>query len=287
MPETPSFDPKIRTAGPSDREIIRSLIDDHEFYHRHLDWFSPQEWLGEQPYLILENTGGDAAALACPPCPPGIGWIRLFVTNKNVQIRNAWTALLDSTVQRSTSSGIEILCGLGFAIWFRELLENSGFYHLQDVVGLSIRITEKNCFQSSIHVDIREATPNDIPQIAAVDERSFDRMWQQPLVTMQPAIEQAGYVSVAISGGEIVGYQLSTTSPNSAHLARLAVEPRFQNQQIGRSLITDLIKQCKYQGIEDLTVNTQSDNQASLALYKRMGFEFTGERYPVYTLHLH
>jgi ribosomal protein S18 acetylase RimI-like enzyme len=33
-----------------------------------------------------------------------------------------------------------------------------------------------------------------------------------------------------------------------------------------------------------LTVNTQSDNSASLALYRKIGFRETGERYPVYQL---
>jgi hypothetical protein len=33
-----------------------------------------------------------------------------------------------------------------------------------------------------------------------------------------------------------------------------------------------------------LTVNTQSDNASSLALYKKTGFLETGERYPVYEL---
>jgi ribosomal protein S18 acetylase RimI-like enzyme len=34
--------------------------------------------------------------------------------------------------------------------------------------------------------------------------------------------------------------------------------------------------------VERFTVNTQSDNATSLALYKRIGFHETGERYPVY-----
>ncbi len=35
-------------------------------------------------------------------------------------------------------------------------------------------------------------------------------------------------------------------------------------------------------GIGKLSVNTQSDNGSSLALYEKMGFTRTGERYPVY-----
>jgi len=36
-----------------------------------------------------------------------------------------------------------------------------------------------------------------------------------------------------------------------------------------------------------VTVNTQEDNRASLALYHRLGFEISGESYPVYLFEIH
>ncbi len=286
MQVNPIFDPIIRPAGPFDRDVIRSLIENHDYYHHHLDWLSPIEWLEEQPYLILQTELRENAALACPPSPPGIGWIRLFVTTRHVALNDAWNALLHHMLVQSKNSGLELLCSLGITGWFRELLENSGFYSHQGVVGLSIRISDAVYVQSSNQVIIREANDSDIPRITVLDERAFDRMWQLPLYSMEKAYQQAGYMTVATTGDEIIGYQLSTISPVSAHLARLAVEPHMQNRQVGRKLITDLFQRCKQKGIEELTVNTQSDNQSSLALYKRMGFELSGERYPVYTLHL-
>lgn len=47
--------------------------------------------------------------------------------------------------------------------------------------------------------------------------------------------------------------------------------------------MNDLFRYITYAGISRLSVNTQSDNQASLSLYQRMGFMRTGEEYPVYT----
>ncbi len=286
MQVNPIVDPIIRLAGPPDRDVIRSLIDNHEYYHHHLDWLSPVEWLEEQPYLILQSEDTDNAALACPPSPPGIGWIRLFVTTRHVALNDAWNTLLHHTLVRSKNSGLGLLCSLGITGWFRDLLENSGFNSHQSVVGLSIKISDALSVQSSDQVNIREANELDIPRITALDERAFDRMWQLPLFSMEKAFQQAGIMTVATTGEEIIGYQLSTISPLSAHLARLAVEPRMQNRQVGLKLIAELFHRCKQKGIEELTVNTQSDNQSSLALYKRMGFEFSGERYPVYTLHL-
>ena len=87
---------------------------------------------------------------------------------------------------------------------------------------------------------------------------------------------------MAETDGQVLGYQLSTRNPLGAHLARLAVRPELQGRGMGRLLVADLIQQAERHGMYHLTVNTQSDNSASLALYKRIGFRETGERYPVY-----
>ena len=81
----------------------------------------------------------------------------------------------------------------------------------------------------------------------------------------------------------MIGYQISTGGGQRAHLARLAVHPAVQGQGAGRALLNDLFVQLIYMGISRLSVNTQSDNQASLSLYQRTGFVRTGEQYPVYT----
>jgi L-amino acid N-acyltransferase YncA len=55
-----------------------------------------------------------------------------------------------------------------------------------------------------------------------------------------------------------------------------------QRRGLGSLIVADLIRRLKDKGIARLTVNTQSDNHASLALYQKMGFVLTGEKFPVY-----
>jgi ribosomal protein S18 acetylase RimI-like enzyme len=43
-----------------------------------------------------------------------------------------------------------------------------------------------------------------------------------------------------------------------------------------------MIKYFKRKGIDQISVNTQDNNTSSLALYKRLGFELTGETFPVF-----
>jgi ribosomal protein S18 acetylase RimI-like enzyme len=277
---------KVRSASKADRELIRTLIDNHEYYHHHLDWQSPLDWLDQHPFLILRDENRDIAALACPPSPPGIGWIRLFATLNQPRLQRIWDALLVSAVEKSKALEMEQICGLAFTSWFQLLLENSHFHHHQDVIGLAIQIDKIPPLPAHPSQEIRVAKKEDLPQIALLDARAFDRMWQQTLPSLERAYEQAGYISVALLDGMIIGYQLSTSTATSTHLARLAVEPRLQNQHIGTALIRDLFLYCLRNDIREVTVNTQSDNQASLALYKKLGFSITGENYPVFTYHL-
>jgi len=50
------------------------------------------------------------------------------------------------------------------------------------------------------------------------------------------------------------------------------VRPELQGRGVGRLLVADLIQQAERHGMYRLTVNTQSDNSASLALYRKIGF---------------
>lgn len=276
----------IRPVRLEDRNIIQSLIENHEYYHHHLDWRSPLDWLGDKPYIILTSVDEAQAALACPPRPEGIGWIRLFVVSRMITPGFAWRSLLSEAIRIGKDSGVATLAGLGFMRWFCDLLETSGFAHTQNVVGLSRKVPAFIKNEPVSGFIIRSIQVDDLPEIASLDARAFDPLWQHPLDSLNDAFNQAGYGSVVTMNEEIVGYQLSTCSTNSAHLARLAIEPRLQNRHLGRALIMDLFQNCLRLGLDHVTVNTQSENQPSLALYRKVGFELSGEKYPVYTLHI-
>jgi ribosomal protein S18 acetylase RimI-like enzyme len=132
-------------------------------------------------------------------------------------------------------------------------------------------------------VSLRPMMYYDLPQVAEVDASGFELLWQNSLESLQLAFKQAVLASVAEADGRMIGYQLSTRNPFGIHLARLAVRPEVQRQGIGRALVCDLIEQADRRGTPRLTVNTQSDNSASLSLYARLGFKNTGEAYPVFT----
>ena len=123
---------------------------------------------------------------------------------------------------------------------------------------------------------------SDLPDVAKLDAAAFAPLWQNPLDALEKALPQATSATVVEDVQGLIGYQISTANPFGAHLARLAVRPDAQRRGLGSMIVTDLIRRLKKKGVARLTVNTQSDNLSSLALYDKMGFVVTGEKFPVY-----
>jgi ribosomal protein S18 acetylase RimI-like enzyme len=166
--------------------------------------------------------------------------------------------------------------------WFQNLLAASGFENHQQIVLLEWRYRPTMARETS-GIRIRKMTETDLPEVEKTDAASFDPLWQNPLETLRRAYAQALYATVVENENGIIGYQISTGGGQRAHLARLAVHPAVQGKGAGGALLNDLFVFLSHMGIARLSVNTQSDNQASLNLYQRMGFVRTGEQYPVYT----
>ncbi len=135
-------------------------------------------------------------------------------------------------------------------------------------------------------VELRSLAPSDVEAVAAVDHRAFQPIWRHSVEALHLALEQSTYARVASIDGEIVGYQICTATAFGAHLARLAVDPAAQHQGLGKILVTDVLRTFSERGYGRVTVNTQADNLSSQALYKHLGFEETGQVFPVFELAL-
>jgi ribosomal protein S18 acetylase RimI-like enzyme len=272
----------VRPADLSDQQQLSNLIFFENRLHRHLDWRSPLEWLGAPFYWALDDNGQITAALACPPEREGIAWVRLFVHSGRWSAENAWTMLWQTAREEIARAGGAKVAAIAIQPWFQNLLAESGFENRQQIVLLEWRY-QSTAAREATGIRIRKMTEVDLPEVEKTDAASFDPLWQNPFETLRRAYAQALYATVAENENGIIGYQISTGGGQRAHLARLAVHPAVQGKGAGRILLNDLFVFLAHMGVSRLSVNTQSDNQASLSLYQRMGFVRTGEQYPVYT----
>ncbi len=273
---------KVRPALIADTRQIANLIQFSPQVHRHLDWRDPLGWIGAPPFFVLESQGQIIATLGCPPDPPSIAWVRLFVNSGKITLEKSWQLLWNSTRDELEKMGHQLAAAIVIKDWFHDLLKASGFTSRQSIVMLERDGGNPPTLALENQVTIRSMMAFDLPVVAEVDALAFVLLWQNSLPVLERAFPQAVWASVADYNSEVVGYQMSTRNSLGVHLARLAVRPSWQGKGLGYALVADLIQKAGKSGITHLTVNTQSDNAESLALYQKLDFRETRERYPVY-----
>ncbi len=274
---------QVRPAVPQDQHQIANLMFFESHVHRHLDWHAPLEWLGSPYYWVVEENGRIVAVLACPQNPDSIAWVRLFAHSRQLTLDDAWTVLW-ATAQKSIGrQGGATVALIAMQQWLIDLLVRNKFTHQQDILMLEWKDKVVPRIFPVDGINLRIMSAADLQAVAELDANAFMPLWQNPLAALEKALPQATMATVAEDSRGLVGYQISTANPFGAHLARLAVRSDAQQRGLGTLIVTDLLQRLNRKGVARLTVNTQSDNHASLALYKKMGFVETGERFPVYS----
>jgi len=273
---------QVRPADLKDHQRLSNLIFFETRSHRHLDWRAPLEWLGDKYYWMVENGTQITAALACPEETKGIAWVRLFVHSAVWSAENAWTLLWDSAKQDIAQAGGAKVAAIVQHVWFKDVLVWAGFENRQNIVMLEW-LYQPWASHEAKGVRIRKMTMADLPSVETVDGAAFDPLWHNSQETLRLALTQSLFATVAEDEQGIIGYQITTGTNSRAHLARLAVHRSAQGRGVGSAILSDLFARLRQKGYGKLSVNTQSDNDTSLKLYKKMGFLRTGEAYPVYT----
>jgi ribosomal-protein-alanine N-acetyltransferase len=272
----------VRPAETNDRIELSNLIQRKSFVHRHLGWRSPLDWLGYQPFLVLEDNSKIVAALACPPDEDGITWLQLFVSAPGFATFRAWKELWPYAREiLETSNNVTSLNSLVIHPEMERLLNNAGFSEIYHVVVLDWSNTEATWPEIDIDLVVRLLEEGDLEQVYEIDKLAFDEIWRNSLSQLKAAYKEAFSATVVEVDGVVQGYQISTATSLNGHLARLAVNPSFQSKGLGSVMVADLLERFQESGIVEVTVNTQSNNRASLELYEKFGFRLLDNRYPV------
>ena len=275
--------PAIRPALVSDRHAISSLIYFESHVHRHLDWRTPLDWLGSDYYWVLERGGTVVASLCCAPDPAEAAWLRLFACSDELPVKEAWDLLWPVAQARLRAIPGAQAAAIVLQDWFSSLLTSSGFVHKQDILVLD-RPVDQSGLPAAGSPSIRPMLASDLLAVAALDAAAFVPLWQNSASTLAKALELAGIATVVESEHGLLAYQITTLHSGSGHLARLAVHPAAQRRKVGYGIVADMLARAAADKLKRVTVNTQSDNHGSLALYAQLGFHPTGETYAVYSL---
>lgn len=274
-----------RPVEARDKNQLAHLIHYGTYVHRHLDWKPPLDWIGESPFYVAESNDRVMAALACPPDPPKVAWIRMFVCSTRISYNYAWEKLWPETKNYLMENKTNMLAAIPLQKWFRELLEANGFFHDHNVISLVWKSTENllSSLPAPPTLQLRQMNKEDLRLVQHIDSLAFGPLWQNAFDSIELAFDQAVLATVVEEEGRVIGYQITTPTPYGAHLGRLAIEPDHQGEGVGYTLVHNLVNQLNNNGIHRISVNTQDNNTKSLGLYEKVGFFETQEAYPVFT----
>jgi ribosomal protein S18 acetylase RimI-like enzyme len=279
-------DTHLRRATSTDKQKIANLIHFGTYIHRHLDWRNPLDWINHQPYVILEKGKIIQAALACPPDPPEISWIRLFAVDDSVPMDVAWEALWAQSLRQLTEKNVRKVAVIPLHDWFLGLVYRNRFTATIRVITMTWKSQFLPPPKRINSIVTRPMTVDDLEEIVSLDAAAFNPLWCNSRSSIEIAFRQAAIASVVDLNGCIAGYQISTSNQMGGHLARLAIHPKYQGLGVGYNLLYEVLNQFERRGTRQVSVNTQEDNFISLNLYEKAGFVRTGEEYQVFELAL-
>lgn len=261
----------IRPARESDLPNARSLIANNRRVHLQLDWWSIDEWIGNPGFLLAEQdrqiVGLGLGARDASP----VAWLRALVAQDGVGIGQLLDALLPPLLAALRRQSIRALNCMAWPDWLAEKLPERGFQPLAQVITLYKDDASAPLLPPS-RATVRPANSVDLEAVIEIDHAAFEPDWWYGHTTFFRAMRGASRFVMAEQDSRPVGYAFAHASGSKAHVTRLAVHPACQRQGIGAQLMADLIEHSRAQGIESMSLNTQTHNHSSLRLYHRLGF---------------
>ncbi len=167
---------------------------------------------------------------------------------------------------------------MGDSAWLRQPLARAGYRHVGDVLFYEKEGTDAPATGNQA-VEVRLVDAADIPALVALDSAAFAPIWRNNAAFFRHALCSFAMLYAACLGGIVVGYVLCDVRQEQGQLARLAIHPDWQRQGIGTRLLAEAMRFFAEAGVSSVALNTQEDNHRAQRLYRRFGFQHTGERF--------
>jgi [ribosomal protein S18]-alanine N-acetyltransferase len=126
------------------------------------------------------------------------------------------------------------------------------------------------------HLIIRPLGYSDLPQVIAVERRSFPTPWSLAMFVLELSKPSGLCLAATADDGRLIGYLILSRFDTIWHLMNIAVDPSHRRRGVGRTLIEQMIERGGTE--EQYTLEVRTSNAPAIALYERFGFLAAGTR---------
>jgi ribosomal-protein-alanine N-acetyltransferase len=270
----------VRPALIADRAAIHRLTENSHRVHFNLDWWTFDNWLYEErpsDAIWLAHFHNELiGVLVAPFDASSVIWLRSIAIASGYSADPIFMALLKHARSTWLDQGVERVAVLAHPEWVSDLTHRLNFDRYDEIVTLRKSDRALPERSRSPEASLRPAVFADVPGIAHNDRAAFDTVWWHSETSMVHILKTVSHFVVAEINDRVVGHAFSDLYGGQGHLIRLVVHPAYQRLGIGEQLLVESLRYQIELGAYPLTLNTQIDNAASQALYRRYGFQAVG-----------
>ncbi len=148
-------------------------------------------------------------------------------------------------------------------------------------MSLDIFIKTKQIIKP-ISTSFRLATLQDLDEILAIELRAYQQPWNK-----QKFIDSFDNVNTQIQlilvDKKIAGYLLTLQSVEFIDILNICIDPKFQQQGLGKQLLDNLLKHQQGSAINSLLLEVRKSNITAINFYQHYGFKLIDTRKKYYS----
>jgi ribosomal-protein-alanine N-acetyltransferase len=133
-------------------------------------------------------------------------------------------------------------------------------------------------------VEIRRLTYADLPQVVAIERRSFTTPWSLAMFVLELSKPSGICLAAEVvedDARELAGYMICSRYDTVWHVMNISVDPDRRRRGIASALLDALIAridEVEGQAYAQITLEVRRSNAGAIALYERYGFRAAGVR---------
>jgi ribosomal-protein-alanine N-acetyltransferase len=133
---------------------------------------------------------------------------------------------------------------------------------------------------NTAQVTTRPLGYSDLPQVIAIERRSFPTPWSLAMFVLELAKPSSVCLAALAPGSgrpaRLLGYAICSRYADVWHLMNIAVDPASRRRGVARTLLASVIEQAGPD--QSFTLEVRPSNLGAIALYEQFAFRTAGSR---------